>query len=103
VLSTSRKAAACGEVTMPMRRGKGGSARLRSLAKRPSAVSLSFVERADAGAPGGFDVELKVPARLVKRDENARFEMLPVRQSPAEKLGAVAEHHATDLRRAVLE
>ncbi len=48
-------AAPVGEVTTPMRRGTGGSARLRSAANKPSAASLAFefleftLERAFAG------------------------------------------------------
>ena len=35
-----------------------------------------------AGAAQGLDVELKVAARLIKRDQGARLDLLPVFQSP---------------------
>ena len=62
-----------------------------------------LVEIADACLACRFDVQLKVTACFVQRDEDAGFNVLAVCQAPAEQLGAVPEHHAADLRASVLE
>jgi hypothetical protein len=98
-----------GEVTMPIRRGKTGRRRLAAASKRPSRFELFleaqelFVEIADACLARRFDVQLKVAACFVERDEDAGLDVLAVLQSPAEQLRAIAEHDATHLRGGVLE
>jgi hypothetical protein len=108
VVSTSRSAAACSEVTTPTREERRAGA-LAGAGEQAFAGELFLeaqellVEVADAVATRRFDVELEVAARLVKRDQHARFDVLAVGQSPAEQLRAAAEHDAAHLRGAVLE
>ena len=63
----------------------------------------ALVERPDAGAAQAFDGELEAAARLVQGDQRARLDLHAVAQLPVERRGAAAEHHAVDLRAAVLE
>jgi hypothetical protein len=60
-------------------------------------------ERPQARRPHGFDGELKSPARLVEGDEGACFDLHALAQLRPEQRRPAAEHHAVDLRTAVLE
>ncbi len=78
ISTMSRTAAPCGEVTMPMRRGKRGRSRLRSASKRPSAASFFLsCSKASCSAPGAlrfeqFHQQLILAAGLVNIDAPAR-------------------------------
>ena len=106
VVSTSRNAAAWRDVTMPMRRGNGGSGRLRAASNRPAAASArlqlheALVQRAEARQANGFDVELEFTARLVDRGRRAHFDGEPFAQRERQPLRLVPEEHAAHLRAA---
>ena len=62
-----------------------------------------FEQCAETGAPHGFDIELKVAARLIQRYQGANLDLQTVGQFERHELCAVAEHHATHLSTCVLE
>ena len=93
VVSTSRSAAAAGEVTMPMRARKGRKrASCAAASKSPSASRLrlelleGLVERAQARLADLVHGELVAAARLVERDARAHLDLLAVLGPEVEEL-----------------
>ena len=62
-----------------------------------------FVQRADAGAADGFDVDLVVAARAVQGDERAHLDLVAFARREPRVLGAAAEHDGTHLGRVILQ
>ena len=62
----------------------------------------ALVKRAEARAAHRVDGELEATARLVKRGERAHLHLHAIARLPVEESRPAAEHHALDLRRAVL-
>ena len=63
----------------------------------------AFEQVALASPANGFDVELEFAARLVKRNQGARFDLLAIFQPPAEQLGPASPHDAAHLRASILQ
>ena len=100
---TSRHAAPIGLVTTPTRRGVGGSARLRSSAKSPSAVSRRFSasrRRNASPAPAGTDVvdaELAAAVAVIELDPPVREDLRPVARRERDLRRLRREQHALQL------
>ena len=105
----SAMAAPRGEVTMPMRRGKRGSGRLRSAAKRPSAASFFLsCSKASCSAPEAlrleqFHQQLVFAARFVDVDAAARQHRQSVLRLEFPVAVGGAEGHALHLGIALLQ
>ena len=105
----SAMAAPRGEVTMPMRRGKRGSGRLRSAANSPSAASFFLsCSKASCSAPrpcgsSSLHQQLVFAARFVDVDAAARQHRQAVLRLEFPVAVRRAEGHAFHLRIALLE
>ena len=56
-----------------------------------------FIQITNTRLSRSFNIKLKITTRLIKRYQRSHFKMLTVFQTPAKKLGAIAEHDATHL------
>ena len=98
VASTSRLAAASFPVTSPIRRGRRGSGRLRSAAKRPSAASFRFSRSsrgevvAEAEALDRERAQAEVAARLEELGAAEHVHALAVGEVEPERVEASARH-----------
>ncbi len=105
VVSTSRSAAACSEVTTPTRRGSGGSGRLRrgveqSLGRQALAQAQELLPQPPgAEAAHRLDAQLKLAARFVEADGGQHLDLVAVARREIDLHVAAAEHHAAHLRR----
>ena len=102
-------AAPRGEVTMPMRRGKRGSGRLRSAANSPSAASFFLsCSKASCSAPrpcgsSSFHQQLIFAARFVYVDTAARQHRQPILRLELPVAMGGAEGDALHLRLALFQ
>ena len=108
VVSTSRSAAACVDVTTPITRGM---ARQRLLARRVEQArrlerGLDAQELLEqhpgTGTAHLFDLQLEVAPRRIDPRQDTRLDAVALARRPVDALVTVAEHHAAHLRVAVL-
>ena len=105
----SRTAAPVGEVMMPMRFGRRGGTRLRSVSNSPSSASFALsrsnspLQRSLTGVLEVIHDHLKVAARFIQADAAPNQDLLTVFGSDSGQHIALAEHGAAQLGAGVLE
>ena len=105
----SCSAAPSSDVTMPMRRGRAGSGRLRASSNRPSAASrlpqllVGELQRAQAPRLHVLADQLVLAARIVDAEPAAGHDVDAVFGLEAQQPQRRSEHHALHLRVGVLQ